>query len=127
MDRKFICDFCLYPFGRKDHLISHIRKLHNPNSQIEKFKCPFDECGVLSRYKSNWKIHMKKIHRTSDEDVDRFMKEIQKEKVPNDCKYNFLIIFLNIFLTVFFFFESVEKSDFGAAKMLKRQTCRNYL
>lgn len=81
---KFNCEFCAYPFTRKDHMNAHIKKLHNPNPLIRKFVCPLPECSVLSAYKSNWTIHLKNIHGFEEDEIAEM--EMESVPVPKGCE-----------------------------------------
>lgn len=86
MEKKVICDHCGFPFGRKDHLLDHIRRLHSSETEIKKFVCPLDGCGVLSLYKSNWTVHLKKIHNKSLEEINILKQNIETKYVKNESK-----------------------------------------
>lgn len=96
-----------------------ILKLKNSSAHLMNVECYHD---IKAIGKFTWKRFTEPQTKTSTD----LWKKYKKKKSRTIVNIIFLLFFSTYFQP-FFFFESVEKSDFGAAKMPKRQKCRNYL
>lgn len=82
------CPQCNRPFTRRDHLQTHVAKIHDTSAEKAYYLCPMPDCTSRSLYASNWRAHLKSKHKWLDTDVKKLDAKNYQENQPsrgNNC------------------------------------------